>query len=399
MSSQSSQLHQAVDLAQSGQREQARQLLWQFIQANPNHEVAWLWLASVAADQPEYQRALNEVLRINPQNAQARRLLDEFQRQYGTPSPPGAYTPAQTPPQSPPPAAQPYGYQPPPQQLQPYSQPQGQPPAYAQPAPERIIERERVIEKRSGRGCGCLPRLSCGCGGCWQSCIVALVLLIVLPTLACGALSYGSFSLYFLDIPASVLPGKFGTKTIKFEKNDFRIEMEAPRSWYLVTDTDDMWLIWRDALDSTIVFDDPGRSWANFEEFDIPVIVDVNPVLLRINGQEIVFLQDRVITAAPNDFACETVRAQADADPAIDAVYEYHNGLCGYRMGEVVDNPSSTPVFEGVDPPAKQWRVTIFTPVDETTVLHWTFLVNEELKGMYEDRLDRLARSVKINKN
>ena len=43
----SSQLQQAVELAQAGQREQARQLFRQFLQTEPDHEVAWLWLASV----------------------------------------------------------------------------------------------------------------------------------------------------------------------------------------------------------------------------------------------------------------------------------------------------------------------------------------------------------------
>ncbi len=420
MSSQSSQLHQAVELAQSGQRDQARQLLWQFIQTNPDHEVAWLWLASVAADQAEYQRALNEVLRINPQHPQARKLLDDFQRQFGSQSPPGSYAPPQAPPQTPPPAAQPYGYQsPPPQspqpgpspsqsplpQSQPYSGPvQGagsQLPAYSPPPPpppERIIERERVIERRGRRGClGCaLPGCGClGCSGCWQSCLVALVLLIVLPALACAGLSYGNFSLYFLDIPASVLPGKFGTKTIKFETNQYEIEMEAPRSWYLVTDTDDMWLIWRDALDSTVAFEDTNRAWEDFETWGVPVILDVNPFLLYTNGREIVFVQDNTMLG---DYTCEAVHARADANPNINAVYEYDNGLCGYRQDELLPHPSTTPVFESFDPPVEEWHVTLVTPVDDTTALTWTLAINEELKGLYKGRLDRLAESVKINK-
>jgi len=63
-----SQLHDAVQLAQAGERQEARRLLWQVVQSEPNNEIAWLWLASVAADLPEYERALTEVLRVNPGN-------------------------------------------------------------------------------------------------------------------------------------------------------------------------------------------------------------------------------------------------------------------------------------------------------------------------------------------
>ena len=77
-------LQQAVQLAQAGQKAEARQLLLQFLQTEPNNETAWLWLASVAADQTEYQRALNEVLRINPGNQRAQQLRSEFEQQYGS---------------------------------------------------------------------------------------------------------------------------------------------------------------------------------------------------------------------------------------------------------------------------------------------------------------------------
>ena len=82
----SSLLHQAVELAQAGQREQARQMFLQFLQDEPDNEVAWLWVASVASDQDEYAHALNEVLRINPENPRARSLLDDYHRQYKPPA-------------------------------------------------------------------------------------------------------------------------------------------------------------------------------------------------------------------------------------------------------------------------------------------------------------------------
>jgi twitching motility two-component system response regulator PilG len=106
-------LHQAVQLAQTGQRVEARQMLWQFLQTEPDNEVAWLWLASVAADQTEYERALNEVLRINPGNPRAQQLLAEFRQQVGGMPPAAQYAPPQRP-VTPPPPISPYAPPPPP---------------------------------------------------------------------------------------------------------------------------------------------------------------------------------------------------------------------------------------------------------------------------------------------
>ncbi|NDJ74641.1 MAG: tetratricopeptide repeat protein, partial [Chloroflexi bacterium] len=83
------QLNEAIQLAQGGQREKARQLLWQVVRSDPQNESAWLWLASVAADQGEYARAVNEVLRINPNNDQARQMQAQLQQQPGGMPPAG----------------------------------------------------------------------------------------------------------------------------------------------------------------------------------------------------------------------------------------------------------------------------------------------------------------------
>ncbi|NDJ76041.1 MAG: hypothetical protein GYB65_07260 [Chloroflexi bacterium] len=78
------QLHQAVQLAQAGRRTEARQVLIKLVQRQPTDPVLWLWLAAVAADSNEYQQALANVLRLDPDNQQARTLLDQAARQRGS---------------------------------------------------------------------------------------------------------------------------------------------------------------------------------------------------------------------------------------------------------------------------------------------------------------------------
>jgi hypothetical protein len=68
-------LAQAVASAQSGQREQAYNLLLDVVELDQYNEVAWLWLSNVT-DNPDDQRiCLENVLTINPENALARQRL------------------------------------------------------------------------------------------------------------------------------------------------------------------------------------------------------------------------------------------------------------------------------------------------------------------------------------
>lgn len=69
------QLQQAIALAQSGQREEARQLLQQIVSFDPTVVAAWLWLATVAATQTERIYALQQVLNLDPNNEKARIAL------------------------------------------------------------------------------------------------------------------------------------------------------------------------------------------------------------------------------------------------------------------------------------------------------------------------------------
>lgn len=71
-------LEQAIALAQAGEREEARRLLLQAISEDPTHISAWLWLATVAADQTERVNALQRVLELDPTHRTARAALEQL---------------------------------------------------------------------------------------------------------------------------------------------------------------------------------------------------------------------------------------------------------------------------------------------------------------------------------
>lgn len=64
-------LYEGALALQQGNKERARELLLQVVEADERNEEAWLWLSG-AVDDPEDQRtALENVLAINPQNPHA----------------------------------------------------------------------------------------------------------------------------------------------------------------------------------------------------------------------------------------------------------------------------------------------------------------------------------------
>ncbi|MGQ9850825.1 MAG: tetratricopeptide repeat protein [Aggregatilineaceae bacterium] len=397
-------LHQAVELAQAGQREEARRLLWQYLQTSPDTEVAWLWLASVAADQTEYERALTEVLRINPANQQARTLLDQFRQQFarpaampGTPAPTGVVPPAA------PPRPSPYegvyvGV--PPQEPPRYAPAYTPPPVMGQPVtpPEAQVRVEYVEKKRRGPfGCGLPGCFGCmGCG-CWQSCLVALILLIVLPAVACGALSLAPVSLGPLDVPAAWLPNDMGRKTIRLETTGYEISFEAPRSWYLADANNEMWKFWRDLLEQGLPFVDETASWKTFESTsDHFVIVEVDPIVLSgapsdgVGGPTV--LRVSASQRQQGDFTCAAVQQNSSQ---YAAVYKYEGGLCGYRTDDLEPMPPDL-VLKNVTAPAQQTVITFVTPINAQTGVTWTLTLPRELVNHYKDDIDALIASVKI---
>ena len=90
-------LQQGIAAARSGQRALARQLFVRAIEANQHNDEAWVWLAGVVDDPADMRRCLQQALRINPLNPQARQgiaWLDQQARQAqktssSTGAPPG----------------------------------------------------------------------------------------------------------------------------------------------------------------------------------------------------------------------------------------------------------------------------------------------------------------------
>ncbi len=419
-------LHQAVELAQTGRRDEARQLLLQFIQTQPNSEVAWLWLASVAADQSEYEHALNEVLRINPASTRAQQLLAEFHQQYRTPfqppapAAPAAYTPGPVP-STPPPVAQmpaqpavPPAYPPAQPTAQPpvtpyYGAPPSTPPgsgSYGAPVSgaryDNAVERKatppevRVIHERKRSGClgcsfpGCFGCL--GCGGCGQGCLIALVVLIVVPIAACLGLSLLPVSLGPVDIPASYLPGNMGRKEIGFQTDQYDVNLKVPRSWYLASANNDMWRVWREMLDSTVPFEDLSKTWASYENAGHTyAIIDVNPALLQ-KGGDVTQLEVNFDGTFSGTFTCAAIKGNL---PAGAVVVTYSNGLCGYRQTSVSTGPGVT-VLKTLDPPAQIHMITFVTPVNSSMAVGWTLTMPEKIYNHYADDIDTLIGSVQI---
>ena len=69
------QLKQAISAYKSGEKQKAQKLLAHLVQAQPNNEEAWFWLAACIADPAQRQYCLKRVLKINPNNVQAKRAL------------------------------------------------------------------------------------------------------------------------------------------------------------------------------------------------------------------------------------------------------------------------------------------------------------------------------------
>lgn len=74
----SDKLRQGIDAARRGDKANAAKLLRQVVDKEPNNEVAWMWLASALDNLGERRNALEEALRINPNNARAQEALKQI---------------------------------------------------------------------------------------------------------------------------------------------------------------------------------------------------------------------------------------------------------------------------------------------------------------------------------
>jgi len=109
-------LQQAIALARSGQKQQARELLQQVLSANPANETAWLWLADAMSTGAERIQVLETCLRFVPDSRAAQAGLTALRRQAAQEQPPEpGVSPeeAETEPQPPVDQAQPAAVEPP----------------------------------------------------------------------------------------------------------------------------------------------------------------------------------------------------------------------------------------------------------------------------------------------
>ncbi len=69
-----------IQSARQGNKQNARVIFQQILDADKQNERAWLWMAAVAESPEDRVRFLNTVLQLNPQNAAARKELEKLQK-------------------------------------------------------------------------------------------------------------------------------------------------------------------------------------------------------------------------------------------------------------------------------------------------------------------------------
>jgi hypothetical protein len=96
MSDLQAQLQQAVALIRDGRTEEARPLLQQVVTVDPSQEPAWLWLATIAANNEERLYYLEQALALNPNNPTTQAAYTQIVgKPYAVaPTAPGALKPA-----------------------------------------------------------------------------------------------------------------------------------------------------------------------------------------------------------------------------------------------------------------------------------------------------------------
>jgi hypothetical protein len=67
-----------IQTARQGNKQNARMIFQQILDADKQNERAWLWMAAVAETPTDRARYLNTVLRINPHNDTAQRQLNQM---------------------------------------------------------------------------------------------------------------------------------------------------------------------------------------------------------------------------------------------------------------------------------------------------------------------------------
>jgi hypothetical protein len=68
-------LAEAIQKVKAGQKGQARKLLREIVEAQPDQEAAWLWLAAAEETEAEKRRCLERALQLNPENETTQQAL------------------------------------------------------------------------------------------------------------------------------------------------------------------------------------------------------------------------------------------------------------------------------------------------------------------------------------
>jgi tetratricopeptide (TPR) repeat protein len=74
-------LQQAIAAARAGRELTAREMFWRVVEAEPQNELAWMWLAGLSDKVEERIEACHAVLEINPANSHARKYLYQLQKE------------------------------------------------------------------------------------------------------------------------------------------------------------------------------------------------------------------------------------------------------------------------------------------------------------------------------
>ncbi|WP_420644193.1 tetratricopeptide repeat protein [Candidatus Leptofilum sp.] len=72
----------AVKKAKSGKRQQAQKMLLTLVEADPQHELAWLWLSELVKEPEDKIIALENALTINPHRPQTNARLAKLRQKY-----------------------------------------------------------------------------------------------------------------------------------------------------------------------------------------------------------------------------------------------------------------------------------------------------------------------------
>lgn len=78
------QLKQAISAYKSDEKQKAQKLLARLVKAEPDNEEAWFWLAACIENPEQRQYCLKRVLKINPNNLQAKRALKKSEERQAS---------------------------------------------------------------------------------------------------------------------------------------------------------------------------------------------------------------------------------------------------------------------------------------------------------------------------